>query len=167
MTSSKNLVPTVKEVKEVKNVASKKRVPRSKKVNLVTLTDEQLLNINLDEVNIIDLLSKNKSLAPKLNHTKDTKESMFIYPLNADKKSIKNFRTKARKQRNYFIETMLSAYDLKDLKKCKVVLKDFKIFYKETYLKNDFSIASISRLNADKNTLAKIKIFFYVISKLK
>jgi hypothetical protein len=145
---------------------SKKNVT-AKNVNLETLTDEQLLTANLDEINIFDLLSKNKSLQPKLNQSKDTKETMFVYPKDADKKTIKNFRTKARKQRNYFIESLLTAYENKDVNKQKEVLKEFKVFYKETYLKNDFSISSISRLNADKNTLAKIKLFFYIISKIK
>lgn len=148
-TVNKNQKETIKEVKE----------------NFNNVSDEKLLEMDFDNLNedqIINMLSGNKSLKPKLNTSKGgTKEKMYKVEVT------KNLRRKLRKQRNYFIESILIAQEQKDKKKILSIKKEFETFYKETYTKNNYSVESICRINSDKTTLIKAKLFFSIIKKLK
>lgn len=145
--------------KNVKNV--------NNNVNVEKLTDLDLLNLNLDEVNVYDLIEKNQALKVQLSKRKDKKESIYKKDIQNENESDKNFRQRIRKIRNGYLDNVINAVNTKDTKNIETSLNSFISFYKDTYLLNDFSINSLSRNNADKNTLAKIKIVLHLAKNLK
>lgn len=132
-----------------------------KTVNFESLTDEQLLNLDLDKINLNELLEKNTALKQKLAVSKGKKEPM--YKIDVDK----NSRRKIRKIRNKHISNVISFYQSDNKTELKKEIDSFNKFYKETYTKNDYSLESICRLNSDKSTLSQAKIFLHIIKETK
>ncbi len=148
-------------------MATKKSNNGTKKVNVENLTNDQLLNLDLDSVNLYDLLNKNKDLKPKLKTSKGSKEKMYKDTAKKENESDKNFRRRIRNERNTFVENVLIFFQNKNEKELKEQINSFEKFYKETYTKNNFELASICRLNSDAATKAKIKLFFHIIKTNK
>lgn len=134
--------------------------------DLSKLDNETLSTIDLDDINLYDLLAKNKNLE-KLTRKKDKKESIYRRTAKKEMETDKNFRSRIRKERNYHIETVINFFEKKLSKDLDKAIKDFDKFYKETYNLNDYSIQSMARLNSDKATLAKLNIFLAIVKKVK
>src|SRR5690606_21358732 len=94
-------------------------------VNLEKITNTDLLNINLDEVNVYDLIAKNSSLKVPLSKLKDKKESIYKVDAKKENETDKNFRTRIRKQRNFYLDNVLSKVETKDKKQIDEAIKDF------------------------------------------
>lgn len=153
---------TIKKVNETKKVNNKK-VNQVLKNSFVELNDEALLNLDLDNVNIEELLKSNKSLNVPLAKKKDIKDSIYKKDAQKENESDKNFRQRIRKQRNMHLDAILDAKKENNTKVLKDSFEAFNSFYKSIYSLNDFSMESITRKNADKNTLMKIKLVFHII----
>lgn len=164
-----NVTKVNEATKTVNNVVKKvNKKPTTKKENVVKrnltdINDENLLNLDLDSVNIFDLLNQNKSLNVPLNKKKDTADGIYKKGVKKENETDKNFRSRIRKIRNGHLDAILDAKKLNDSKLLKSNFEAFNTFYIATYIKNDFSIESLGRKNADKNTLVKIKIVLHII----
>lgn len=141
-------------------------------LNVENLSDDQLLNLDLDSLNqseLIKLINSNKTL--KENNKVISKSSFEMYKgyenkpyeeMNkADKTKFKKF---IRKQRNKFFADFVNASNEVERKK---VVKEFISFYKKYYTLNDFSVRSICRGNSDKNTLVNAKVLLSYCQKSK
>lgn len=152
-----------------KVIGNKKETSKTvKELDLINLTEEQILDMDMEKLNLSDLLKNNKALQSKLTTKKGSKDKMYNN-IPEDKEARKNFRTKIRKERNTILENVITSYQLEDKEVLKTSIKSFLDFYKKEYVKNDFEITSLARLNSDKNTLTKIKIVLKIVkdSKIK
>lgn len=141
----------------------------SKNLNLEKLSSEQITQTNLDnldDANLLQLITKNKNLE-KLAVKKDKKESLYKKGIKGTNESDKNFRSRIRKIRNSHIEKVIYLFSQKMENELKTAINNFDKFYKETYSLNDYSIESITRLNADDATIAKINIFLSIVRRSK
>lgn len=149
---------------------TKKVTPVTKKevqnLDLSKLTNEQLLEINLDEVNLYDLLEKNESLKKQIKKaSKDRKDDLYK---NVPKgEAGKSQRSKLRRKRNLFISNVIEAFTKKDNATLKKEIEAFNKFYKENYLLNDYSFNSLSRTNADADTKVNINLFLQILKRNK
>lgn len=160
-------------LKDVKKETSKK-VPTKKvsgkkepKIDLSKLTNEQLAEINLDDINLFDLVSNNKNLKVKLTAKSDKKSNLYKRDAQKSNESDKNFRARIRRERNNLLNKITLALDLKSQKDLDLAADELDKFYKDNYLVNDYSLNSLGRLNSDKDTLAKINIAFSYLRNRK
>lgn len=160
-------VTSQKDLKAKKDLAIEKAKEKIKNpTSSKKMTDEQLLNLdfeNLDLKNITSLIKSNVK-------TKEisTKDKMYKFEReNLSKDEIQKKRSKIRKERTKFAENILNSFSNGLLEKCKIHIKGFNKFYKETYLLNDLSIGSIAQNNSDKDTLVKLNLMLQIIKKLK
>lgn len=142
----------------------------NKVTNLKNISSEQLAEMDLDEINIytlLELLENNETLKEKLTTKKGSKEGMYKKDAKKENESDKNFRSRIRKERNTFTENILKYFQNKDDASLKKEIVSFNKFYKETYLLNDYTVASVARLNSDKVTLSKLNLMFQVVKRTK
>lgn len=137
-----------------------------KELDFQNLTDEQILSLDLDKINLKDLLSNNKSLRTA-KVSKGKKGGLYKSTAKKENESDKNFRSRIRDKRNSFIENTFRFFEADNKTELKAEFDAFMIFYKETYNVNDFSLESLCRLNSDKATQARIKTFFKVLRLAK
>lgn len=168
MSNSKK-VPTNKNVATSKKVSAKKEISKnSKNVDLENLTDEQLLTMNLDEVNIFDLMKSNKSLKQTVKTaTKNEKQPLYIKSAMKDSETEKRFRSRLRKELKRFKASLFNAVENNEMETQKKIVIDFLAFYKKYYFVNNFTAESLSRRNSDKDTFASTKIFIAAVKQLK
>lgn len=141
-----------------------KKANKTVKQDFSKLTDEQLLNLDLDKINIKDLLNENKSLRTA-KVSKGKKGGLYKPTAKNENESLKNFRNRIRTKRNTYIENVFRFFEAGNTKELKEEFESFNKFYKETYLVNDFSLESLTRKNSDKSTQARIKLFFHTLKK--
>lgn len=164
-------------------MATTKKVTQAK-----VLTDDQLLEMDLDNLNIDEVLAKRpKATNNKGKEIKGKKERdpMFIIPgdlytalekdktldsqtLTAKKKAkLKRFRSKVRKQRNRLIGQIINLKKDNNKAELKDTITAFKSFYTTHYINQDYSINSLAKANSDKDTLANIKLALAIIKRVK
>lgn len=85
----------------------------------------------------LDQINANESI--KENSTKEFNSN--LYSFNPTKKE----RSQLRRQRDSFIKSILRYNEEKNLEKRNEKIEEFKAFYKEKYLLNDYSLGSLSQ----------------------
>jgi hypothetical protein len=123
------------------------------------LSDEQILAMNLDELNLNDFKSLIESKKEKISQSSKIK----MYKIDVDKK----IRKKLRDKRNRLCNNINIYYkdDKKELLQNEIKL--FNEFYKTNYTLNDFSLLSIASTNSDKDTKVKLSIALKIIKDNK
>lgn len=142
---------------------------KNSKLDFTKITDEQLLELNLDELNATQMAQYTQRVNQvKLTPSK-TRSGMdlFNYPEGMDKKKMKGFRNKARKTINRLADQIIEAQSQKDKKVLGELVKEFKAFYKEVYKLNDFSLESIRRRNSDTATKLKLTAMLKAVKDFK
>lgn len=92
------------------------------------------------------------------------KSLLYIYPENWTKQDINNpklgksFRNDKRKKLQNFANLILLAYQKKNVELMKVEIEKFKVFYKEFFRINDFSINSVTHQKDNETINAMIQI---------
>jgi len=136
---------------------------------LLKMTNEQLAEANLDNLNLDSLIknrldSRKKSETSKIDLYKGLKNKLYN---DMNKKEKNSFRKNTRKMRNAFLDKFLRLKDANNNVGIKKEFKAFKTFYIERYYLNDYSINSICRANSDKETIIDINIVFSIFKSLK
>ena len=85
----------------------------------------------------------------------------------SDPKENKKFRAGVRRKRNRLIRGILKLNEDKDIKGRNESIKEFNSFYKDTYLKNDYSLESIVGQSSDISTREYIGEFLSFLKKWK
>lgn len=137
----------------------KKKSNLKKKIDVSTMTDEQILNLNLDDLNLTDF---NKLVQSK-KETLKTSNRINMYKIEVDKK----LRKKLRNQRDKFKSNIIYYFNNKNKKDLKEEIKSFNKFYKETYSLNDYSLLSVASNNSDKQTKVELLIMLKIIKDNK
>ena len=117
-------------------------------------------NVDLDKLNL-DKELKEVQIKNPTSVNEEKKSS--LYKLKLDKQG----RKKVRNKRNKLINNILFYATEKQIKELKETIKEFNVFYKETYLLNDFSTNSIASKNSDKDTIQKIELAFKILKASK
>lgn len=127
-----------------KNVTDKKETAKLQKINF-----EKFANI-----------------ASKITESAVTlqKSLLYIYPTEWTKNEINNkklggaFRSKRRKELNNFANIIFLAYQKKNIELLKAEVEKFKVFYKEFYRVNDFSINSVTHTKDNETVIAMMQL---------
>lgn len=127
-----------------KNVTDKKETAKLQKINF-----EKFANI-----------------ASKITESAVTlqKSLLYIYPTEWTKNEINNkklggaFRSKRRKELNNFANIIFLAYQKKNIELLKTEVEKFKVFYKEFYRVNDFSINSVTHTKDNETVIAMMQL---------
>lgn len=153
-------VTKVNKKETVKNVITEEQ--------LLKMSNEDLVNVDLDNLNLNSIIAKRVTARKKTETSKiDLYKGLNNLSYNdMDKKQKSSFRKQTRNKRNAFINSFLSLQNANNTKDIKVLFKDFKTFYIERYTLNDFSLTSLSRQNADKDTILDINIMLAIFKKL-
>lgn len=174
-------VPTQKELKETLKNDTKKILNETKKDVYSFLSDDKIIDI-LNSKSLIDSLDKVKVKESKIKNTNSNKDDFYKYDFlfkkyfsldyskidkNDFSKYGKKIRTKVRNQRNIFANNVIHYAKNKNLIELKNEIKNFNIFYKETYLLNDYSLKSISNNNSDDDTKKLLITFLEIVKNLK
>ena len=130
---------------------SNSKKANSTKVNNVENTKQDLLKINLST--LADQIKE------KANHSiKSEKQYLYKYPVEWTKNDIqskqgKQFRSKCRKAIQRFSNNIFCFADMQENEKLVNEISNFKNFYTENYLINDFSFASLSTSEDNKKDI--------------
>lgn len=153
-----------------KKEISKKEISK-KEIDFQNLTDEQILNMDLDGNNIYALLEQNKFVKQQLKQKeKSGGGNKTMYKRETVEKSgktLKRFKSYARNKRNNFATNIIKLFLAKNETDLKAEIKAFNSFYKETYTLNDLTIDSVARANSDTTTKANVKLMFEIIKQTK
>lgn len=103
---------------------------------------EKLKNVNVSDIKKKVQASVETKKPEDVKVIKDKIYAFDYQTLSTD--SLKSKRQTARKRLSAFVRDIINYSDLqKDSDKLAIKIKEFIIFYKETYVKNDFSIGSL------------------------
>lgn len=130
------------------------------------LSNDDLLKLDL---NALDL-NQMKSLIKENVKTKSVSEKFQMYKFerkDLEVKEVKRLRTKIRNQRNKICDNILFFFSNEQKNELKKEIERFNLFYKETYLLNDFSLVSICQSNADDETKVKLNFMLRIIKETK
>jgi hypothetical protein len=126
------------------------------------------VNVTVTKLNLLKF-ANSASIKNATENERNVKESIYIYPENVNKNNegqCKAFRQSMRTKRNNFCNYIFTAYKTVNVELLLNKIAEFNIFYKATYLKNDFSVSSISnKVNCPFN--ADLKIMFDIIADIK
>lgn len=132
---------------------------------LIESRKESIKNGNVfDNVDFLNLLSQTSKI--KVEKNKSVNEKHFIYKFertNVDSKKAQSLRQKIRKQINSKVDNILFYFNQKDELNLKSTILDFKNFYVETYILNDYSIESIYATHIDIEKRNKLKLALDII----
>jgi hypothetical protein len=166
--SNKEVNTTTKKIVNLTTKENKEKFINEKKELIKNSDSNKEVDFfkNLDFINVSENI---KNLSEK-SLSKD-RELMYKYPneIRGNKDKEKAFRTKLRKDLKKFVETFLyNIYIQKNEINAKNTFNLFNVFYKDNYLKNDFSLLSLSANNRDKDNNEKNLIMFLdTIKKLE
>lgn len=165
--TTKNVnVSTDKKIVDLTNPIKKENFLEAKKKQIKEGTKATTdIFANLDFVNI-----QNQLKNVNVEKAKNVNEQHFIYKFerdNLDSQKAQSKRTKIRKQINKKIDNILFYFKEKNEKDLKLSVKDFKEFYLETYILNDYSINSIYANHVDKDKKDKLKLALDIILLVK
>jgi len=159
--SVKNVNADKKEINLVNNNALSESVLEAKKEAI-----KKGINFNnLDFKNLLNATSK-----IKVEKVKNVNEKHFIYKFereNLDSQKAQSKRTKIRKQIANKIDNILFYFNEKNEIEVKKSIKDFKAFYLETYILNDYSLNSIYANHVEQIKKDKLKLVFDIILLVK
>lgn len=146
---SKNTVINTESKKENLVINSKKNVAKKQ----VAKKESK----KVDEVTKINFAKFAERLSKVVVSEKKKKEHLYIYPENFTLQMINNeegkkFRNKKRNIVKRFVANILTYFKTKNIELLKKEISSFQIFYKESYLKNDYSINSISNAKDEKTS---------------
>jgi len=144
--------------------------------------EKEVIN-NSKVSNLIDADLDNKSLMTELakitikDKQVNSNSGMFRFNTLIDnfdtlskeekKKLTKPLRRKLRNKRDNLLISIVKQFKANDLKELKKTIKEFNIFYKESYLLNDYSINSIARSSSDKENIIFITLALQVVKNNK
>ena len=106
----------------------------------------------------------------QVEKAKNVNEKHFIYKFereNLSSQKAQSKRTKIRKQISDKIDNVIFYFNEKNEEKLKESIKDFKDFYLETYILNDYSINSIYANHVEQIKKDKLKITLDIILLIK
>lgn len=138
------------------------------------------LEANLDDNNLINELKKvtvKKPTKASIIEAKGPREMKYRYatliPGHSDMdekgkaKAEKVLRKKIRKNRNNFLDSIISLHQAKNIKALNEEVTKFKAFYMETYSLNDYSLNSLADTRSDEDILIKVRLVLDIVSKSK
>lgn len=137
---------------------------KATKENFFNAKKEAIKNdseFNFDDININNIVSKIKV------KEKTDRQKMYKFEsqnLSSDEQKVQ--RRKIRNERNKLIDNILFSYQQKNVENLKKNVELFKTFYLKTYVKNDYSILSLSSNNRDKDTTEKLTVALEIIKKI-
>jgi hypothetical protein len=135
----------------------------SKNANQKPVVNSSVKNLNLEAL-------KNKVQNIEITEKK-TRENLYNYPDNLKTEKERNgkegkaFRSKLRKRRDNFCDKIRIHLKYDRLEDLKTAISEFKLFYKENYRINDFSVGSVSQSNKDEKAEA-LKDMFAIILEM-
>jgi hypothetical protein len=154
-TTEKNLNST-KKVVDLTKKENKEKYFNAKKESIKNDSE-----FNFDDININNIVSKIKV------KEKTDRQKMYKFEnqnLNSDEQKVQ--RRKIRNERNKLIDNILFSYQSKNVENLKKNVDLFKTFYLKTYIKNDYTIISLSSNNRDKETTEKLDVALEIIKKI-
>lgn len=153
-----------KTIKSQKTINSTKTA-NAKKANATTkkaTTNKKSSSKNLKSIN---LQKFKKELESKVvENVKKDKQTLYNYPTEWNKEIInslkgKKFRQNARTKLKRFSDNIFFYAKSEDLENLKKQIKDFKIWYKETFIINDYnasSLTTVTKKHDDINLMLNI-----------
>ena len=155
------------ETKMQKNV-SEKEIAQNKK-NLIEQRKNEVKNAknsifeNADFSNLENTISK-----IKVKESINDKKLMYKFEKeNLSQKEAKRKRQQLRNKRNRYANNIILYFQQKKETELKKEVSEFKKFYLENYILNDFSILSISSNNRDKETTEILESMLKIIAFVK
>ena len=164
MSTSKNVVKVVSnEAKKVLNLNEAKNkdiVLKAKKEAIKEGT-----KFNLKDIDFLNL--KNETIKLKVEKTKKSTTKNFLYKferLNLGEAKEKSLRKKFRTILNNHVDNCLYHFNNDDESNLILSIEEFKKYYLETYILNDYSISSMCANNTDKEKIKKVSLFLKVFN---
>ncbi len=164
--------------KKIENVSVKNVNTDKKIVNLNdATTKEKFVNAKKESIkngidlNSLDFLNLETSLKNvNVTKSKNVNERHFIYKFERDgldSQKAQSKRTKIRKQINSKIDNIIFYAKEKDKDNLEKSVKEFKEFYLETYILNDYSLNSIYANHVEQIKKDKLSLAFKIIALIK
>lgn len=114
---------------------------------------------NLDALNLNALIAQAEAITIKEKGDNLTRASLYRYSedeikeIKADKDKGKKIRNQIRRQTDFYMHKIAGAAKRKEIENLKTLSADFTEFYKERFLRNDFTVNSIRELKSlDENS---------------
>lgn len=149
-----------------KKVTSEKEIAE-KKQNVIEQRKSEIKNASdslfesTDFLNLENQISKMKVSEKQVGKGRDL---MYKFERqNLSSKEVKRERSKIRKKRDAFADNIILFAKKKDEVQLKKEILDFKKWYVDTYILNDFSLISLSSNNRDKDTEDKLNLMLNII----
>jgi len=125
---------------------------------------------NLDALNLNDLIAKAKEITVKEKGENLTRASLYRYSeteiaeIKKDKDHGKKIRNQIRRQTDFFMHKIAGAAKRAELENVKTLSAEFTKFYKERFLRNDFSVNSVRELKSlDENSAAVYTLSMQIV----
>lgn len=122
--------------------------------------EDNLLNLDLENLDLNNLEKIVGEISKNVKQKKENKKDS-LYKNNPDKGQ----RQKLRHKRNYYVDNMIFHFNNKNVNEVKNCFNEFKKFYLENYILNDFSESSIMQNNSDNETKIKVRLFLAICKK--
>jgi hypothetical protein len=160
-TSEKNVLNASTTEKKVLNLNTKENQKKYLDAKKDSIKNDTKIE-NLDFITLKNSVSKIKVVE---KNTKGNRNKMYKFEYsNLSKQQTKSLRTKARNERNIFLNNLILNFQKDNISECKKIVKEFKDFYIKTYVLNDYSVISLSNNNRDKDTTILIETFLKVFN---
>ena len=165
MSTSKNVVKVVSnEAKKVLNLNEAKNkdiVLKAKKEAIKEGT-----KFNFKDLDFVNLRKETEKIKVSKSSKSLTKNFLYKFErLELDTKKQKSLRVKIRKNLTNKIDNIIYYFNEQNEKDLILSIKDFKDFYLDTYVLNDYSITSICANNTDVDKIKKIEMVLKIVSK--
>lgn len=150
----------------LKNKKEKKSVKVEKQKNVVTTKNGEVINANVAKLSYTEML-KNLNVAGLKTNSGLKKENLYLNSIYSDCLTDRDKKSRRRQVRNLldnFIGTILRS---KDVVAIKNHVKQFVIFYENTYRTNDFSISSLVSNNTEELKKENIQKMLELVKKYK
>ena len=168
-------------VKEVKNVSNDAKNVSNKTKKVLNLNDAKNKDIvlkakkeaikegtkfNFKDLDFVNLRKETEKIKVTKSSKSLTKNFLYKFErLELDEKKQKSLRVKIRKNLSNKIDNIIYYFNEQNENDLILSIKDFKVFYLDTYVLNDYSINSICANNTDVDKIKKIEIALKIVSK--
>jgi predicted TIM-barrel fold metal-dependent hydrolase len=125
------------------------------------ITDDQILNMDLDNANLDELL---QNVTQETKTVRGSKESLYRNsPEDATEK--KSYRSKMRRKIKSFVKNGIYLAQQKNKKELQALIVEFNKFYKAEFILNDYSVGSVCAKHTDLERQGRIKLFLQIVKK--
>jgi hypothetical protein len=150
-------------------VTSEKEIAQNK-INVIDLRKNQIKNSENSIFENTDFLNLEKKISALKVKEKISIDRQKMYKFEStinDLKELKKQRSKMRNIRNRYANNIILQFQKKNEIELKKEVKEFKDFYLQNYVLNDYSLLSISSNNRDKETELILNSMLEIIKLIK